>query len=267
MSPMKSEHDEVVWREREWQNRVGGQLQLDLTTRPGTRLMLNQQFRRIAEALDPGKGSLVLDIGCGTGMLMKWLEENRQVNAVGVDLAVNSLLIGKKEGLKKMLCGNSEALPLRDSCFSYLVCKGSVHHFPKPDLAFNEMYRILKPGGRIVFFEPMSSLLANFFRKIIPGTGKYESPVDLSHKEEFTSQRLQHFLQEAGFVDIQISFHDALAYPLTGAYAGGLFSGSEVIINTLLKCEKWLEQISLLDGLRKFLSWRMLVKASKPSIS
>jgi ubiquinone/menaquinone biosynthesis C-methylase UbiE len=267
LSHTKGERDEIVRREREWQNRVGGRLQEGLRARAGTRLLMAKQFGCMAEALNPDIGSSIVDVGCGTGMLSKWLEDNRRVNVIGVDLALNNLLLGKKEGVRKMLCGNAELLPIKDSCFRYLICKGSVHHFPDPEQAFKEIYRVLIPGGKMVFYEPMGSVLTNLMRKIFPGGSRYESPVDLLHKEEFTPSKIQLFLQQTGFDEIKISFYDVLAFPLTGAYAGGLFSGSVTIMKALLQCEKRLEQVSFLTGLRRFFSWRMLVKASKPSLS
>jgi len=266
MRKKESDWDELLRREREWQNRVGGQLQERIASLPGTQLVLDHQFNRIADALASRVEGRVLDIGCGTGTLLKWMKERQQVEAFGLDLAQQSLLLGKRDGLTKGLCGCAEALPVKDSSFSCIVCKGSVHHFTDAVQALEEMYRVLMPGGKVVFFEPMGSFVTNWVRKVVPGTGKYESPVDLSHKEEFTAWMLQQHLKGAGFVDIEASFHDVLAYPFTGGYAEGMFSRSIRMMRIMLKCEMWLERIKLLANVRKLLAWRMLVRASKPPL-
>jgi hypothetical protein len=113
----------------------------------------------------------------------------------------------------------------------------------------------------------MGSLVTNLVRNLVSGSKRYESPVDLSHKEEFTPEVFRKLLVDSGFVDIQVSFHDFLAYPFTGGFRKGLFSESVRIMKILLQCERWLERRKSLARARRLLSWRMLVRASKSVVS
>jgi len=49
--------------------------------------------------------------------------------------------------------GPVESLSYSDNMFDVIFIKAAVHHFEDPHLGFREMYRILKPRGRVVFFE------------------------------------------------------------------------------------------------------------------
>ena len=158
--------EDLVSREREWQEQIGGRLQAETMERLGTRLVLNCQYTRIANALGISDGALVLDIGCGTGHLLRWLKDNRSVRGVGIDLALGTLFRGQEAGLNNLLYGDAQYLPLKSSSVECIVCKGSVHHMPDLTLAIKEMYRVLSPGGKLVLFEPMATLLTNFLRRI-----------------------------------------------------------------------------------------------------
>lgn len=266
LSRRKWERVDILRREKYWQNRVGGQLQLEVAKRPGSRLVLEQQFTRIAEALGFSTGGRVLDVGCGTGTLLLWLMENWQMDPFGIDLSLTSLVLGQKAGLRKLLCGNAQELPIRDSSFSYVMCKGSVHHFSDAAHAMKDMHRVLVPGGKVVLYEPVATPLTSLVRRVFVRSDRYESPADLAYKEKFTAERFRNLLTDAGFLDIHISFHDVLAYPFSGGYLGGPFSRSARTMRFLLEVEQGLKRMSVLRRPMDFLAWRVLVQALKPDM-
>ena len=91
-----------------------------------------------------------LDLGCGTGELMKRiLEEDGSKVLYGLDLSEQMLEAAKKKlgGKVDLVLGDSEHLPFEDASFDVVYCNDSFHHYPAPDEVLGEVFRVLKPGG------------------------------------------------------------------------------------------------------------------------
>ena len=105
-----------------------------------------------------GPGSVVVDVGCGTGFLTREvaLQTQGKAKIVGVDLS-DSMLQRAKDNLGKLgfleslefRVGDAEGLPIEDGFADAVVGNMILHHCPNPRRAVSEMARILKQGGRI----------------------------------------------------------------------------------------------------------------------
>ncbi len=98
----------------------------------------------------------VLDIAAGTGEPgLTIAAMTPQGKVIGTDLAEDMLKIAeanaKKRGLKNYSTKAADvcALPFSDGTFSAISCRMGFMFFPDMQLAAYEMYRVLKPGGRI----------------------------------------------------------------------------------------------------------------------
>ncbi|MDQ1521801.1 MAG: hypothetical protein QOI55_2874, partial [Actinomycetota bacterium] len=105
------------------------------------------------EPLDPAM--IVLDVACGAGHVAELVAPHvRQV--VGIDLTRPLLLLAadriRDAGLANVLLqeGNAGQLPFLDASFDLVACRGSMHHFSRPDQQLTEMARVCRPGGRVV---------------------------------------------------------------------------------------------------------------------
>ncbi len=94
---------------------------------------------------------LVLDIGCGTGVV------DFGVKAVGIDPSLG--LLKRHKGLR--ICAEAEALPFKDRTFNSVVSLTALHH---ADIAksISEIKRVAKPGA--VFAFTILKKSKNFFR-------------------------------------------------------------------------------------------------------
>jgi ubiquinone/menaquinone biosynthesis C-methylase UbiE len=99
-------------------------------------------------------GKRVLEIGTGNGVEGVMFALNG-ADYTGVDLTEAALEATRKHfevmGLRGMfLKENAEQLSFPDGSFDWVFSHGVLHHTPNPQLALNEVYRVLKPGGRAI---------------------------------------------------------------------------------------------------------------------
>lgn len=98
------------------------------------------------------KGKKVLDIACGTG----WSTEQfvrAGADVTAIDLTPKAVELTKKRlelyGLKaNIMVADAETLPFPDNFFDYVLAWGCLMHTPDTQKAIDEIYRVLKPGGR-----------------------------------------------------------------------------------------------------------------------
>lgn len=91
-----------------------------------------------------------LDLGCGTGEMMKLILERESGKSLyGIDLSENMLEVAKnKLGERAAFClGDAEHLPYSDHTFDVVYCNDSFHHYPAPERVLAEIRRVLKTDG------------------------------------------------------------------------------------------------------------------------
>lgn len=115
-------------------------------------------LRKLFEGALPSE-PVLLDAGCGQGKSFKHL---RQVFApsrlLGVDADPDSLTMSRAEarthGINVELIGSDcAALQLADASVDMLFCHQTFHHLVEQEQALAEFYRVLKPGGYLMFAE------------------------------------------------------------------------------------------------------------------
>lgn len=95
----------------------------------------------------------VLDVGCGTGMLSeRLLGAFPSCRLAGVDLspAMVERARARLAGRAEVREADAERLPFHDGAFDLVVCNDSFHHYPNPDRAAFQMWRVLRKGGALV---------------------------------------------------------------------------------------------------------------------
>jgi len=99
-------------------------------------------------------GKLVLDVGCGMGRFSD-VASRWGATVVGIDLtsAVDAAYqnVGRRENVH-LAQADIFALPFRDQTFDVIFSIGVLHHTPNTRAAFDQLPRLLKPGGRIAIW-------------------------------------------------------------------------------------------------------------------
>jgi SAM-dependent methyltransferase len=94
-------------------------------------------------------GGLVLDAGCGSGRFAHALRDRCRV--VGVDLTPD---VARNTSVDAAIVANLGSLPLADNCVALCFSKYVLEHLEDPGAVFNEVARVLRPGGVFLFHTP-----------------------------------------------------------------------------------------------------------------
>jgi ubiquinone/menaquinone biosynthesis C-methylase UbiE len=100
------------------------------------------------------RGARVADLGCGSGVFTDLLHK-QGYHAVGLDISPRLIALGRSKYPEvEFLEGDVEHLPFADASLDGILLSGLVHHLPDPTRCTKEVFRVLKPGGSFVAFDP-----------------------------------------------------------------------------------------------------------------
>ena len=106
--------------------------------------------------------NIVLDLGGGTGRVAAAIKP--LVHAVYVGDSALGMLKAAKLKEVEVLMAYSEHLPTPEQSFDRIIMVDAFHHLADQELTLKEMWRVLRPGGKIVIEEPD---ISNFWVKLI----------------------------------------------------------------------------------------------------
>jgi len=194
------------------------------------------------ELILQGEGDrTVLEYGCGRGSAAFDLARGG-AHVTGIDISevgigearaqAQSLGLVDRLHFQQM---NAEALQFDDASFD-LVCGSGILHHLDIQQAVEEIVRILRPGGRAVFFEPLGhNPFINLYRRLTPAMRSAdEHPLSMADLDRITSS----------FAAAQVSFFGLftlLAAPLHPGPQSGLLRALEAIDRVVLR-RAWLQR-------------------------
>lgn len=114
------------------------------------------------------KDSQILDIGCGNGNLIAFLEAKGFTDLAGIE--PDAELIKEQVSKTELRAGKASSLPWEDKSFDAVLVMAAMHHFETDEeleKSLNEIHRVLKPGGQFSFCEPSNTLTRSVLTKIL----------------------------------------------------------------------------------------------------
>lgn len=162
---------------------------------PGTRAgtVPAEAIPELAEELRLRPGSTLLDLACGRGAYGLLITRQAGASLVGVDFSAQALTEAREQAVRAGVSsasfhiGELTATGLPDASVDAVLCTDAIQFPDEPASAYNEIRRVIKPGGRVVLtcWEPLDrndERLSPRIRRANLGAG----------------------LQQAGFTDVEV---------------------------------------------------------------
>ncbi|MET3731059.1 demethylmenaquinone methyltransferase/2-methoxy-6-polyprenyl-1,4-benzoquinol methylase [Moheibacter stercoris] len=142
--------------------------------------------KKVVKSVQKAKPSTILDIATGTGDLAIAMAKATDAKITGFDLSAGMLEVGRKKVSEQnlanrieMIQGDAENMPFADHSFDVITVAFGVRNFENLSKGLDEIYRVLKPGGKFIILEfsqpesfPMKQLYAFYSKNILPKIGK-----------------------------------------------------------------------------------------------
>ena len=114
---------------------------------------------KILDTAGVGPGRRVLDVACGTGVLIPFYLARDVAAVTGVDLSANMIALAREkfraEEKARFLCGDALSVPL-EAAFDCVVVYNAFPHFPEPERLIARLSSLLVPGGTLTVAHSMS---------------------------------------------------------------------------------------------------------------
>ena len=157
-------------------------------------------YQVMGDALQLRPDDELLDVACGSGVFLAG--QARQVHRVaGVDLSDVQIALAHRRlggriaaGTAEIVQGDAGSLPWPDDSFSVVTCMGSFEAFPDPVKVLAEMFRVLRPRGRLVM---------NMGEQVDPGMQTHRM---LEQIWVWAEDDVRHMVNDAGFTDVTIQY-------------------------------------------------------------
>lgn len=137
---------------------------------PHTQEYMDYMDRVLREEISEVEFGTCAEVCCGTGEAFALFKDSIDTG-VGVDISSSMLTKAQHAFPNSQLNfvqGDATLLPLADNTFDTVVMLGGIHHVPDRQALFEQIFRVLKPGGVFFFREPVSDFwLWKFLRAIV----------------------------------------------------------------------------------------------------
>lgn len=203
----------------------------------------------------------VLDVGCGIGFVSQ-LYPNFDIT--GIDISDGMLAHNPYKWQK----APAENIPFPENTFDFVICRSLLHHLEDPLLGLKEMFRVLKPGGKFVCWDPNHNIVYETIRHIFQHTDRF-SHLHKSFNDEDLFRMIEncndpYFTSYGdskggdGFKITEVKYIGYLAYPTLGFPDIIDFKIPIWLGRKLIRIDEFISKTPF-----KKLSWSLLVKAVK----
>ena len=206
---------------------------------------------RIFEALETiGRGKVLLDIGCGNGVVTLHALKNYEY-VIGTDISLKALTSIPPKTFPVLQSNlNRGFIPLKDKSVDSVICLDVIEHLYDPLLLIKEIHRILRVNGELVVTTPNSRFIKHITDLLLRGT----SPKTNLDKEGYDGGHLHYFT----FTDMKKILTD---YDFQILQEKGI---SVRFYNSLkLRIFYFLSKLWEKDPMREFFCQGIMIKAKK----
>ena len=179
--------DETLEKERQFHDAWASTIDVDgIRVKDYFEACTAPENRFILKQLGDITGEKLLDLGCGAGENSVYFAKKGAL-CVATDYSPGmvevALKLAETNGVKIEGCtANAMELEFPDNTFDIVYASNLLHHLPEPKMAIREMHRVLKPGGKACFWEPLKhNPVINVYRRMATKVRtEDETPLDIN---------------------------------------------------------------------------------------
>lgn len=156
---------------------------------------LDRTISRTVQAVPARPGGRLLDVGCGSGILLeRLLDREPTLDASGADASPEMLEVARRRllGRARLVLADAAALPFPAGTFDLVTTTSSLHHWTEPETVLAEIARVLAPGGTLVLTDWRADHLPT---RVLDLALRL---VDPSHRRAVTMSRARRLIEAAG---------------------------------------------------------------------
>lgn len=180
-------------------------------------------YRLIAEALGLQPDDVLLDVACGWGEFLA-VHGSQAIRVAGIDVSEEKAALARQRlegriasGTAEVVKGDAAALPWTEGTFSAVTCMDAFAFFAVPERVLAEVFRVLRPGGRMVMQIGMK------WPHGMPGHVLHPT----AHFDVADEAAVRKLVEHAGFGEVSISYGLVGGESRLGNLACRLTSGSD----------------------------------------
>jgi SAM-dependent methyltransferase len=178
---------------------------------------------------DLDRAAPILEIGCGGGGLLLYLERRGFSHAAGIDISPEQVEVARRRGVRAETGDVFESLAGRAGTIAAVVAVDVFEHFSRDELVRLAplLYAALRPGGRLLV-------------QTANGAGLFPAQViygDLTHMTIFTPKSLEQLLRTSGFVDLAFYETGPIPIRLRGKVDVALWSAIKAVASAIRHIE------------------------------
>jgi len=158
---------------------------------------------------------LALEVGPGPGYLgLEWLKKTAGTNLKALEISSDMIEIAernaKEYGLEsrvEYLNGDAKKMPFDDNTFDGVFTNGSLHEWAQPIKIFNEIYRVLKPGGIYCISDLRRDMnpLIKWFMKLVTQPKEIRPGLVSSINASYTVKEIESILGDSNIKGYEVS--------------------------------------------------------------
>lgn len=182
------------------------------------------RFRSWPSLFEIKRGANILDIGCGQGILGKYLQDKYSAKVTGIEITPENHALASAV-LHKTMLGDVERMDMSSvgKDFDYVIFSDSLEHMLEPQIVLDKMKDVLAKDGSVLISIPNIRNFRATFPLLFADQWEYqdEGLLDRTHLRFFTHNSIRNLLDRCGYqvdriyVDLPMSSKVGIANLLT----------------------------------------------------
>jgi 2-polyprenyl-3-methyl-5-hydroxy-6-metoxy-1,4-benzoquinol methylase len=172
--------------------------------------------QRYGSFLPENKTTRILDLACGMGYFLYYLQQEGYTNYWGIDISKEQLEIARAMGITQVQEADLHSyLPQHQEEFDLIIANDIIEHFTKDEIIrfLDLLYSALKPGGQVII---STANMASLY-------GARTAYLDFTHETGFTPESLAQILRVCKFAEVKVYGENPIIHDFSSLLRAGLW--------------------------------------------